>query len=107
MDIGWSTTLSPKEYVVFFVPKYAGNYKTKIRVRLRIGGKLLFSEPITGYISMKQFLLGKADKKRQLENIQYIKDDFYGTLPFEFDNETFRNQPTKSSGYAVYSSTPK
>ncbi len=100
----WSTTLNPKEYIVFFVPKYQGDFKTKLRVRLHTGEKALFSEPIIGYISMKQFLLSPVDKKRKLKNPSYIKGRFYSVLPFEFDSEIYQNQSTKSSGYTTYSS---
>lgn len=98
----WETTLNPKEYIVFFVPKYEGNYKTKIRIKIRTGGKIIFSEPIMGSISMKQFLFG-SDKKKYVENPQYIKGQFYGGLPFEFDTEIYQKQPYKYQGYAVYS----
>jgi hypothetical protein len=90
-SLAWEIRLLPKEYTVFFVPKYQGDFQTKIRIRLQTGRDILVSEPFMGYISMKQFLISNYDKHWILKILQEGKwRGNLGATPFEADTITLR-----------------
>ncbi|MBK9525698.1 MAG: hypothetical protein IPO39_13415 [Bacteroidetes bacterium] len=89
----WGLKIYPKEFLTFLMPKYQGNYKTKIRVRIKIGDIIYVSKPFEGTINEKQFYHNKKDDyhyKRLLENrASAIQHLFYGAEPLETANEIF------------------
>jgi hypothetical protein len=89
----WGLKVSPNEFVVFLMPKYKGNYYTKLRIRLKIGNNTYVSKPFDGKINYTQFYL---DKKEDFHYRQLIEDKsnailyyFYGAIPKETEDENF------------------
>ena len=105
----WFTAMKPKEYMMFLVPKYSGNYKTQLRIRLRIGNEILFSEAFEGNIRESQFYLPENKKKEfesDPERWKYIRGNFYGTLPLEFDKAPYNEIVGYNEPFTVVASTP-
>lgn len=80
--------IHPKEFVMFLLPKYKGDEKTSMRVRLRINENIYISKPFLGTFNKGQFKL----KKQSFEYLRFIEDPiiscnswFYGAIPSEFD----------------------
>jgi hypothetical protein len=63
------TSLDTNCYIMFGVNKYKGDFKTKLRVRLRTNGNTIISNEYSGYINKSQF------KEREDESIfnSYLK----------------------------------
>jgi len=89
----WGLKIHPKEFLTFLMPKYQGNYKTKIRVRIKIGDIIYVSNPFDGTIDEKQFYLDKKDNyyyRRLVENkANAIQHLFYGAEPLETQDKNF------------------
>jgi hypothetical protein len=51
----WSKILLPNEYAVILFPKYEGNLKTKVRVRIQNGESIYVSESFEGIVNESQF----------------------------------------------------
>jgi hypothetical protein len=80
----WSLYVKPREFIVLLFPKYKGEFKTEMRVRLEIGESIYVSKRFTGTVSEEQFKMHDFT----IENIQtsesstdYIRDKFYGATP--------------------------
>lgn len=52
----WAEKIYHNEYVVMLLPKYKGNFKTKLRIRLRNNATIYASKPFDGMIDYKQLL---------------------------------------------------
>lgn len=52
----WKLKIQPGEFAIFLMNKYKGEFKTQLRVKLRIGKCNYISEPYEGNISEKQFM---------------------------------------------------
>lgn len=78
----------PGEFVMFLVPKYQGEEKNIMRIRLEIGESLYISGPYVGTFNAKQFEILKTtyiyrcikDPKNRLPF-----DLFYGAIPKGYD----------------------
>ncbi len=81
----WSIYVEPKEFLVFLVNKYNGNFKTKIRVRLNIGRSIYYSDPFDGYINMEQFFLRNEALKEAFKTNKDFMVDFWfnGATPLQ------------------------
>lgn len=55
----WLLNLHPQEYATFLIPLYQGNYATELRVCLKNGDNLLFSNLYSGNINYDQFSFRK------------------------------------------------
>ncbi len=51
----WGLKIHPNEFAMFVMKKYNGSYKTKLRIKLRIGENIYLSKPYEGYIDTIQF----------------------------------------------------
>jgi len=89
----WSLKIHSQEFLTFFVPKYKGDYETKLRIRLKVGDKrigetIYFSESFEGTINTKQFyfynLHGDLFPER-LSNKEELFYYFYAAEPLETD----------------------
>ncbi len=82
----WGLKVHPKEFVLFVMPKYSGDFETLLRVRLKIGDNIYVSQPYKGTINPNQFYLKRNDRK-QIKNdpVRSIKYEFYGAIPKECD----------------------
>ncbi len=84
--------IDPGEFVAILFPKYKGNFKTKIRVRIKNDDNIYISQPFDGFINEKQLYLEKdgyfysklVDSKSSA--IEYL---FYGAKPFGTDDKNF------------------
>ncbi len=74
--------LIPKEFVTVLIPKYEGNYKTKLRLRFSNGENLYISEPFEGVIDKKQFLGWKNYRNYKYDASYDFDYAFYGARPF-------------------------
>lgn len=82
----WGMKVHSGEFVSVLVPKYNGNYKTKIRVRLKIGATVYVSESFDGSINYSQFYLKNFLKQTLIEDpLMICSNYFYGSIPLGFD----------------------
>ncbi|RYU93800.1 hypothetical protein [Emticicia agri] len=74
----------PGEFILGLIPKYEGNEKQSMKIRLRIGPQIYFSPEYSGTFNREQFIL-KRDKWGYLSledcNTNTIKSQFYGAIP--------------------------
>jgi len=59
--------LAPDEYLNFFIPRYYGTFKTKLRLRLLIGTKTYTSKEWDGRIDKKQFIKPSEAQDKDLK----------------------------------------
>lgn len=59
--------LAPKEYLNFYIPRYYGSFKTKLRLRFSIGAKTFTSKEWDGRIDKKQFIKPKEAQDKDLK----------------------------------------
>lgn len=84
--------IEPKEFAAILFPKYKGDYKTKIRVRIKNGDNIYISQSFDGFINESQLYLDREGYfyKELIENkasaIEYL---FYGAKPFGTDDKNF------------------
>lgn len=50
-----SPDLEPRKYFTFYVPKYKGSFKTKLRLKLKIGKSIFYSSTFDGSLDPGQF----------------------------------------------------
>ena len=72
--------LKPKNYLATAIIKYHGDFKTKIRVKIRLNNYYYYSNEITGYINQFQF------------NDDFLNFKFYKTLEPDLDDEWFKEK---------------
>lgn len=86
----WGLKVRPQEFITVLFPKYAGEYKTKMRVRIKNGDNIYVSKPYEGTINENQLNLKKGDylyrELRQNEPSTII-DLFYGAVPLGIQDE--------------------
>lgn len=89
----WGLKIHSNEFMTILFPKYAGDFKTKIRVRIKNHDIIYVSRPFEGTINKKQFYFGKdrdyhycEDDKNKTGAIQHV---FYGSIPLELDDKSF------------------
>ena len=86
----WAVKVKPKEFVVFLMNKYGGNFKTKLRVRLLIGRLTYFSDPFDGYISCDQFFVQDDRWRDPAIDTNFISNFwFHGAIPLQLS--AYRN----------------
>jgi hypothetical protein len=96
----WGLKVHPQEFVVALFPKYAGNYKTRLRVKIRVGNNIYVSSSFEGTINEKQFYLKKEDNLyRELieDKASAIRIWFYGSQPLETYDTNFGRRFTTTS----------
>jgi hypothetical protein len=85
----WAINVRPQEYVTVLFPIYSGNYKTKLRIRIKNSDFLYVSQPFDGTIDEKQFYLSKEEFQylNELENkLEDVKRRFFGAIPIELSH---------------------
>lgn len=100
----WGMKIHSDEFITILFPKYEGDFKTKLRVRIQNRDIVYVSKPFDGVINKNQFILDKESDyhyRRLVENkasaIQYL---FYGSVPLELKDKNF-------GLHAVWASTQK
>lgn len=66
------TSLDTNCYLMFGVNKYRGNFKTKLRVRLKTNGNTILSNEYSGYINKSQF---KQEEDEHMHH-NYLKEGY-------------------------------
>lgn len=88
----WGLQIAPQEFLAILFRRYSGDYKTKIRVRIKNGDNIYVSKSFDGIINEKQLYLEKdrglykdliEDKAAALEY------KFYGANPSGMDDKDF------------------
>lgn len=82
----YGVKLYPNEYALMAFPKYQGNFKTKLRVRIKSGDDIYVSQPFEGTINEQQFYFEKEEylrKDLQKYKAEIIEYKFYGAWPVE------------------------
>jgi len=70
--------LKPKHYLVSAVRKYSGDYKTKLRAKLLVCDKVIYSNEFNGEINYSQFdsskVMAEFNKRYSKPEISYYKE---------------------------------
>ena len=88
----WGMKVHSREFIAVLFPKYTGDYRTKIRVRIKIGNNIYVSKGFDGRINESQLYLKKdsylydALVENKASAITYL---FYGAEPFGTDDKDF------------------
>ena len=80
----------PGEFVMFLVPKYEGDERQPMRIRLKIGESICFSHSYQGTFNSKQFNTKKdtwAYDRLKEDEASVIQWMFYGATPKGYDDE--------------------
>lgn len=86
----WRQEIQPGEFAMLLMPKYSGQWKTQLRVRVKIRDNVYVSSSFEGEIDSAQFLLEPDLRKNMQEDpASYIGAWFFGAVPREFDNFDF------------------
>jgi hypothetical protein len=89
----WGLKINPNEFLTVLFPKYEGDFKTKIRVRIKNQDIIYVSKPFDGIINKSQFILEKENDYDLLysslvENkASAIENLFYNSEPLEFSDK--------------------
>ncbi|AEE53606.1 hypothetical protein Halhy_5783 [Haliscomenobacter hydrossis DSM 1100] len=98
----WCIQMETKTFAVLLLPKYNGDFKTKLRVRLRNGDQTYVSQSFEGMIDHQQFKMHPNAyfwlKRYALLDIS--DQFFFGALPREArDAEAFEAKIKNASGH--------
>lgn len=90
----WGLKIFTNEFFTFLMPKYEGKYKTKMRVRIRIGDNIYVSTAFEGRINENQFYLDKEKYTYLYQSLlknkaKAIQELFYGAAPLESEDTNF------------------
>jgi len=85
----WGLAIHSREFATVLFPKYDGDFKTSIRVRIQNDELIYVSTSFEGSINEDQFLLSDEQRNfwQELFNDKYRASEqlFYGTMPKELD----------------------
>jgi hypothetical protein len=81
----WRLNIYPKEYGVFLLRKYEGDFKTSLRVRIKVGKNICVSNGFEGSIDKKQFLLKVLNSETEPMWRESINSSFFGSIPLQLD----------------------
>ncbi len=85
----WGVKIHPQEFVTILMPRYEGEFTTKLRVRVKIGNMIYISKSFTGKIDERQFYIDEDDyffSEFKRDNVNTIQHIFYGAIPAQMDN---------------------
>ncbi len=74
----WGMTVKPKEFLVFLMAKYEGDFETKLRVRMQNGESIFVSTPFEGKINKAQFYQKDGSTWAESQDLNFF---FYGSTP--------------------------
>ena len=84
----WNIIIRPNEFGLVLMPKYKGNYKTKLRARIKNGDNIIVSNAYEGIINKSQFKVRDSSylqKKLNQSNGLDAFSIFYGAVPYKED----------------------
>lgn len=79
----WGLIIHPGEFALGLLKKYKGNYKTKLRIRLKMGSDIFISSAYDGIINKEQFSIKDTFTKNIMQetNGKIAQSLFYGGMP--------------------------
>jgi hypothetical protein len=80
--------VKPEEFVLFLVPKYEGDQKQQMRIRLKVNDMTYLSPPFFGTFNYKQFIINKENPYFEILNkfgASEFQFWFYGAVPKGYD----------------------
>ena len=84
----WNLVIRPKEFGLVLMPKYKGDYKTKLRARIKNGNNIIVSNSYDGVINKSQFRIKDSTYiQRRLKESNGLDafSLFYGAVPYKED----------------------
>lgn len=81
----WGLKIQAREFGVFLLSKYKGDFVTDIRARVKVGKNIYTSNSFIGNINRKQFLLKKFDTDTKKNSENDINQFFFGSIPLQLD----------------------
>jgi hypothetical protein len=96
----WRIQLDPQHFLMLFLPKYKGKFKTQLRLRVKNGEQIYVSKAYEGWINPQQFKLHQNSylDLKLTPLIELSNRDFLGSLPKDAENEeAFRLNLQKST----------
>ncbi len=78
--------LRPQEYAVLLFARYQGNFKTKLRVRIKNGDNVYVSRPFDGTINEGQFHIEPNEYIKEMldkHKVETVVNYFYSACPVE------------------------
>ena len=78
--------IRPRQMAVLMVDKYQGNFKTRLRVRLRNGNSRYVSVAYEGWINETQFLATQREKRLLEKDKLAVMALYYGAIPTALDS---------------------
>lgn len=91
----WMMKIRPRQMVVLLVDKYQGNFKTRLRVRLRNGNSRYVSVAYEGWISETQFLATHRETRLLEKDKLTVTALYYGAIPAALDSLDAREKRAK------------
>ncbi len=86
----WARKITPQHFAIFIMPKYAGEYDTELRIRVRNGTQILVSPSYQGSINYQQFFLPKEEEfyaEFYRNRLDYLVKDCFGSIPLDLSTE--------------------
>lgn len=89
----WNAQFPSQTFALLLFPKYKGDFKTKLRVRVHNGEQVYVSQPFDGWIDYRQFDLSD-EIYYYCKHVPFLRlsgEVFHGTLPRDvgYDGEAF------------------
>lgn len=81
----WGLKIQAREFGVFLLSKYKGDFVTDIRARVKVGKNIYTSNSFIGNINRKQFLLKSLDAETKRNSGNDINQFFFGSIPLQLD----------------------
>ncbi|WP_299112656.1 hypothetical protein [uncultured Winogradskyella sp.] len=84
----WHLIIRPNEFGLVLMPKYKGDYKTKLRTRIKNGDNIIVSNSYYGVINKSQFKIKDSSYVQRRLNDSNGLDAFslfYGAVPYKED----------------------
>jgi hypothetical protein len=82
----WILKIRSHQIVVFLLNKYAGDFATRLRVRVQNGESRYVSPSYAGRINERQFQVPKLDYQSLLEDPAGVQGLYYGAVPAAVDS---------------------
>lgn len=82
----WILKIRSQQMAVFLLDKYAGDFATRLRVRVQNGESRYVSPSYAGRINERQFQVPKVDYQSLVEDPAGVQDLYYGAVPAAVDS---------------------
>jgi hypothetical protein len=82
----WALKIRPGQMAVFLADKYAGDFVTRLRVRLQNGNTRYVSAPYWGRINEQQFRVPYWDRHALQKDLSAVDNLYFGAVPEVVDS---------------------